>query len=115
MKIEITQTEYNEYMFLLEQQIRDYSQKINNLYVSIDKAIDNNSIYGKYQGSLTIENMQELIQSFTATQHKYFIKWYNLNKTLQQKELPYYLPQKIRDIGSYLKGVVRYTELLQSA
>jgi len=96
-------------MFLLEQTIKDYSQKINSLYNSIEQVKTNNS---EYKGSLTIEDMQELITSFTTTQHKYFIKWYNLNKTLQQKELPYYLPQKIRDIGSYLKGIARYTDLL---
>jgi len=110
--IPITDSDYNQYMFLLEQAIKDYSQKINELYISIDKAKDNNSIYGNYQGSLTIQEMQELIKSFTTTQHDYFIKWYELNKTLQQKGLPYYLPAKIRDIGSYLKGIVRYTDLL---
>jgi len=113
--IEITKTDYNNYMFLLEQAIKDYCNKINELYVSIEKAKNNNSIYGKYEGSLTVEEMQELITSFTATQHEYFKKWYNLNKTAQQKGLSYYLPAKIRDIGSYLKGIVRYTDLLQSA
>ncbi len=113
--IEITESDYNNYMFLLEQAIKDYSHKINDLYISIDKAKNNNSIYGKYEGSLTIEEMQKLIESFTEYQHNYFIKWYNLNKTAQQKGLPYYLPAKIRDIGSYLKGIVRYTELLETA
>jgi hypothetical protein len=110
--IEITESDYNQYMFLLEEQIKDYCYKINELYVSLDKLINNNSIYGKYEGSLTIEEIQKLIKSFTEYQHNYFIKWYNLNKTLQQKELPYYLPAKIRDIGSYIKGVVRYNDLL---
>ena len=112
--IPITDSDYNQYMFLLEQAIKDCSQKINELYISIDKAKDNNSIYGKYEGSLTIEEMQGLIQSFTATQHGYFIKWYNLNKTLRSKGLPYYLPAKIRSIGEWLKGIVRYTDLLQT-
>lgn len=110
--IEITEIDYNQYMFLLEEQIKDYCYKINDLYVSLDKLNNNNSIYGKYEGSLTVEEIQELIKSFTKYQHQYFIKWYNLNKTLQQKELPYYLPAKIRDIGSYIKGVVRYNDLL---
>lgn len=113
--IQITESDYSQYMFLLEEQIKDYCYKINELYISIDKAKNNNSLYGKYEGSLTVEDMEGLIKSFTEYQHKYFIKWYNLNKTAQQKGLPYYLPAKIRDIGSYLKGIVRYTELLETA
>ena len=112
--IQIIESDYNQYMYLLEQAIKDYSQKINNLYTSIEQIKDHNSITGRYQGSLTIEEMQELIKSFTNTQHEYFIKWYELNKTLQQKGMPYYLPAKIRDVGEWLKGIVRYTDLLIS-
>ncbi len=112
--IQITESDYNNYMFLLEEQIKHHCYKINELYVSIDKAKNNNSLYGKYEGSLTVEDMERLIKSFTEYQHQYFIKWYNLNKNAQQQGKTYYLPAKIRDIGNYLKGIVRYTELLEA-
>ena len=87
--MQITEQDYNQYMFLLESAIKDYSEKINSLYISIDKLQNNNSIYGEYKRSLTIEEMQVLAESFTTTQHEYFKKWYHLNKTLRQKGLPY--------------------------
>jgi hypothetical protein len=108
----ITESEYNQYMYLLESAVKDYCYKINDLYVSLDKLQNNNSIHGKYEGSLTIEEIQELIESFTNTQHKYFKQWYKLNKELQQKGLAHYNSKKIRDIGGYIKGIVKYNDLL---
>jgi hypothetical protein len=112
--MQITKQEYSQYMFLLEQAIKDYAQKINGLYISIDKLQNNNSIYGNYEGSLGIEDMYTLAESFILTQQEYFKKWYKLNKALQLKGLPYYLPGKYRGIGQYIKGVTRYTDLITS-
>lgn len=107
----ITESEYNDYMNLLADKVKDYREKYNRLQNTIDNWNDYFNPTSKISG-LTIEEMQDLQKSFKEYQHKYFLQWYKLNNELKSKGLAYYNPEYQRRLGDYLIGVVRWTDLL---
>jgi len=93
----ITEVEFNQYMHLLETEIKN-NFKIHQQLSEI-KTPDENG----------------LKDHFKTQQHKYFLKWYELNERLRQSGKGYYLPQKVRDLSNCLIEVNNYKDLLKVA
>ena len=89
--MQITEQEYNQYMHLLETEIKNLTE--------LHKQTNN----------------AELKQYFQNQQHEYFKKWYELNERLKQSELSHYTPQKTQDLAGYLINITSYKELITAA
>lgn len=112
--MQITKSEYNEYMSLLESAIYDYRNRYKKLQATIDNWNDFFNPTSKNCG-LTIEEMKDLQKSFKERQHKLFLQWYDMNKRLREQGLDHYAPEKERTLGSYLIELIRWTDLLETA
>lgn len=100
-------------MNLLECQITDHWQRYNKLRFILENWNDRLLLTSRKSG-LTQEEIKSLKNDLKVQQHEYFLKWHNMNKCLREKGLPHYLPQKERDLGSMIIGVVRYTDVLSA-
>lgn len=91
--VEITISDYNLFLSLLEGEIRDLRMRYNDLQATINNINDPILKY-EYKGSLTIEEIKDLQESFKNRQTKLFLKWRELcnNRT----------PEGIREINSYI-------------
>jgi len=90
----ITETEFNQYMHLLEIEINNLS-KIHQQLMDFKELDD-----------------EKLKDHFKTQQHKYFLKWYELNERLKKEGRGYYLSQKIKDIAISLIEISNYKDLL---
>lgn len=89
-KIIITDMECMQYMNLLADKIKEYKK----LYDTID--------------------IKDIKNNFKENQHKYFLQWYKLNKELKEKGLMHFTSEYERELGNYLIGVVRWTDILSA-
>ena len=94
----ITESEYREYIVLVEGKIMEYAERYNKLQSTLNNWNDFFNPTSKASG-LTQEEIKELQNSYKQQQHEYFLKWYRMNNNLRDKGLSYYTAQKIRDIG----------------
>ena len=107
----ITESEYHDYMSLIEQEIKGCYKH----YSSLQDTLNNwNDIFHptSKKSGLTITEIKNLQESFKERQYKYFIKWYEMNERLRKEGKSHFLPGRTRELNSYLIEIMSYKELI---
>lgn len=107
----VTETEYNQLMNYIAGDIADCRERYKSLQLTKDDWDDRYKPTSKTSG-LTYDEIEKLQRSLVRRQHVLFLQWYDMNEKARAAGKSYYLPQKIRDIGSNILEVSRYTDLL---
>lgn len=109
--ITITETEYNQLMNYIAGDIQDCRERYKSLQLTKDDWVNRLNPTGKTSG-LSYDEIEKLQRSLVRRQHALFLQWYDMNEKARAAGRSYYLPKKIRDIGSNILEVSRYNDLL---
>lgn len=109
--MQITEAEYGQLMNYIATDIRDIKQRYNSIQATKDAWDDPFNPTSKTSG-LTLEEMTQLQADMVARQHELFRAWHRMNQRLREEGYSYYLPDKLRELGSCILHVTRYGDVL---